>query len=109
MKKMRPSDCDADDYSSDDEISVGCPSPQHQAGVDEEMEESKNAVAATKETLLLTSQHTRPEENAETSSDAAKNASGGGVRSFSILDILNHRPSQQPPTKDEPAARWWWW
>ena len=106
---MRPSDCGADDYSSDDEISVGCPSPQHQSGLDEERaEEPKNGSkqqqqAAPKETLL-TSQHIRPEEsNAETNSDAAKNASGGGVRSFSILDILNHRPSQQQP-QQRPSA-----
>jgi len=90
MKKMRPTDCSADEYSSDDEISVGCPSPRHtgdsRVGDDEEMEESK-------ETLVLTSQHIRTD--GDNAGDAAKNnASGGGVRSFSILDILNHRPAQ---------------
>lgn len=99
MKKMRPADCGgADDCSSDDEISVGCPSPQLQVGdrMDQEMEEPKNNGIDTKE-MLLTSQRIRPEESAETSSDATKNASGGGVRSFSILDILNHRPAAQLP------------
>lgn len=100
MKKMRPTDCSVDDYSSDDEISVGCPSPQHQAGdrMDQEMEDEPKS--ETKETVV-TSQRIRPEDTlAETSSDATKNASAGsGVRSFSILDILNHRPAAAQPTQ----------
>lgn len=101
MKKMRPADCGVDDYSSDDEISVGCPSPQHQSSdrMDDEMEESKND---TPKETVLTSQHIRPDEP-EANSDSAKNASGGGVRSFSILDILNHRPSATQQQRTTPA------
>jgi hypothetical protein len=105
MKKMRPADCSADEYSSDDEISVGCPSPQHTGDSrvldDEEMED--------KETLVLTSQHISIRTDAidnSTSDAAAKNnntSAAGGVRSFSILDILNHRPAahQQPQQQQQ--------
>lgn len=90
---MRPADCSADECSSDDEISVGCPSPQQvgDSRLEEDMEESLQA--ASEDTLGLTSQHAiRP----DVENDVAKNnASAGGVRSFSILDILNHRPAQQ--------------
>lgn len=97
-------DCGADDCSSDDEISVGCPSPQLQTGdqMDDEHDLPHKKVTPTTKEILnnLTSQRIRPDEMADnTSSDATKNPTG--VRSFSILDILNHRPSAIQPSSQQ--------
>ncbi len=96
---MRPADCSADEYSSDDEISVGCPSPRR-TGDSRVLADDEEMEMESKETLVLTSQHIRTD--ADNGGDGAKNsASGGGVRSFSILDILNHRPAQPPQQQQQ--------
>lgn len=89
---------DSGDNSSDDEISVGCPSPQlHVSSTgDDKMEDDMDVAESKKQEttkdIVMTSQHIRPE------GDDTKNSAAGGVRSFSILDILNHRPSANPPS-----------
>lgn len=83
MKKMRPSEA-PEEYSSDDEISVGCPSPQQPTSA----EKDDDVMRDTK--LMIASQRG---SGAGEEEDAKQNGNSAGVRSFSILDILNHRPS----------------
>ena len=84
MKKMRPSEA-PEEYSSDDEISVGCPSPQQPTN----MEKDEEVMRDTK--LLIHA--SQPSTGAANEEEDAKQNNSAGVRSFSILDILNHRPS----------------
>lgn len=71
---MKPVVMDSGAEDSEDEISVGCPSPQ------------PDSITST------------------TSQRDSKSGPGGGVRSFSILDILNHRPAPTAPTNNPPTS-----
>ena len=120
---MKPMDCDSAS-DSEDEISVGCPSPRN-AGADEDTadghtEEGSSGDEKLIRLMAISSSQKEDGENdekAELEEDVAmdetlpatKNSGGGGgsgvggvgggggatagVRSFSILDILNHRPT----------------
>lgn len=70
-----------EENNSEDEISVGCPSPTQLDDL------SSNSSSAGKE-MTSSSQQTDQQSN--------KGGNNVGVRSFSILDILNHRPTSQP-------------
>ena len=99
------------DYSSgddcDDEISVGCPSPQNQLPVHSSVACSDDDDIQTVVTSSTASQVAAEDKkhsiNAMTE-DSSHHNKTSGVRSFSILDILTHRPvrassSAQPEAK----------
>lgn len=103
-------------YPSDDEISVGCPSPaiQSPSYIDERREPSPNCLKhSTLSTCRPESCHCRGESDAEDYFKPLKRLKmvnveverrisptveveerSDGVKSFSIVDILNHRPSK---------------
>ena len=86
---MKAMDCASD---SEEEISVGCPSPRSsQKGDDSDADSFEE----------------EEEEEDEEEEELLKHDSGSaGVRSFSILDILNHRPKVAEPIKsrEQPAV-----
>ena len=71
-----------EENNSEDEISVGCPSPTQLDDL------SSNSSSAGKEMTSSSQQTDQQSGN--------KGGNNVGVRSFSILDILNHRPTSQP-------------
>ena len=92
---------------SDDEISVGCPSPM--PGAEEEINKKKKKATSQQSTtgITINSSSINQDDGGKTKEVGGGGGGGGsvtaGVRSFSILDILNHRPSAQPPVSTTPA------
>ena len=82
------------DGDDDDEISVGCPSPTP----DDDDVVVSDAEFSDVDAGLATPSSQKNDAAAGVKSGAA----GGGVRSFSILDILNHRPAA-PATSTTPG------
>lgn len=71
-----------EENNSEDEISVGCPSPTQLDDL------SSNSSSGAGKEMTSSSQQT-DQQNKGSNNNV-------GVRSFSILDILNHRPTSQP-------------
>ena len=99
--KMKPVDYSSGD-DCDDEISVGCPSPQNQLPVHSSVACSDDDDIQTVVTSSTASQVAAEEKHSI--EDSSHHNKSSGVRSFSILDILNHRPvkasaSAQPEAK----------
>ncbi|XP_044753230.1 homeobox protein Nkx-2.5-like isoform X2 [Coccinella septempunctata] len=99
---------DAQKYASDDEISVGCPSPvnnssshfQESENDDQNSQECRCPEAEVEDYFkpLKKLKMAEPDRQISPTMEVDEH-SNSGVKSFSIMDILNHKPAKTAPTR----------
>lgn len=105
-EKTEVQDCSK--YASDDEISVGCPSPinnssSHFNETDNEDRSPKDCRCPEPESEdyfkpLKKLKMAQPDRQISPTMEVDEH-SNSGVKSFSIMDILNHKPAKTAPTR----------
>lgn len=109
MPSRSPSPCRLEKAASDDEISVGCPSPinnsSHSHFNDSENEEQGGKDCRCPESEvedyfkpLKKLKMVEPDRQISPTMEVDEH-SNSGVKSFSIVDILNHKPAKATPTR----------